>query len=212
MKNFNRKDKIDREKRPHRDWGKDSEKPAMHKTTCSKCGKPCEVPFKPTGSKPIYCSDCYIREPNEGPRRSGFGTGDRPFHGKGHSERNFADKYSDRPSSFTAVCDACGAECEVPYRPKRGKPVYCADCFEKNDHSKNSGVDAFRKELETIQFKLDQILKLLTRTEAETGKEEPKAEKKTKKAAAAKPAVKKASTAKKKTAAPKTTETDEPEG
>jgi CxxC-x17-CxxC domain-containing protein len=31
----------------------------MHKTTCSECGKDCEVPFKPTEGKPVYCRDCY---------------------------------------------------------------------------------------------------------------------------------------------------------
>ena len=31
----------------------------MFKTTCSNCGRECEVPFKPTGSKPVYCSDCF---------------------------------------------------------------------------------------------------------------------------------------------------------
>ena len=31
----------------------------MFKATCSNCGKECEVPFKPTGTKPIYCRDCF---------------------------------------------------------------------------------------------------------------------------------------------------------
>lgn len=31
----------------------------MHKVTCDGCGKECEVPFKPTESKPVYCSDCF---------------------------------------------------------------------------------------------------------------------------------------------------------
>ena len=31
----------------------------MHKATCSTCGKGCEVPFKPDGSKPVLCSECF---------------------------------------------------------------------------------------------------------------------------------------------------------
>ena len=31
----------------------------MTKVTCSACGDKCEVPFKPTSSKPVYCSDCF---------------------------------------------------------------------------------------------------------------------------------------------------------
>jgi len=31
----------------------------MHDTTCSKCGKQCQVPFKPHEGKPVYCRECY---------------------------------------------------------------------------------------------------------------------------------------------------------
>ena len=34
----------------------------MHKATCSDCGKECEVPFKPTEGKPVYCKDCYMKK------------------------------------------------------------------------------------------------------------------------------------------------------
>ncbi|MEY2665403.1 MAG: hypothetical protein RLZZ480_508 [Candidatus Parcubacteria bacterium] len=32
---------------------------SMHKATCSNCGKACEVPFRPDGSKPVLCSECF---------------------------------------------------------------------------------------------------------------------------------------------------------
>ena len=31
----------------------------MHKATCADCGKECEVPFRPSGDKPVYCSECF---------------------------------------------------------------------------------------------------------------------------------------------------------
>jgi CxxC-x17-CxxC domain-containing protein len=31
----------------------------MTKVVCSSCGSDCEVPFKPSNNKPIYCSDCF---------------------------------------------------------------------------------------------------------------------------------------------------------
>lgn len=34
----------------------------MTEVTCSSCGKPAQVPFKPTEGRPVYCSDCYTRE------------------------------------------------------------------------------------------------------------------------------------------------------
>src|SRR5258705_6610285 len=31
----------------------------MHKATCSNCGAETEVPFQPTGVRPVYCKDCF---------------------------------------------------------------------------------------------------------------------------------------------------------
>ena len=31
----------------------------MHQATCAECGDRCEVPFKPNGEKPVYCSNCF---------------------------------------------------------------------------------------------------------------------------------------------------------
>ena len=43
----------------------------MHSAVCAACGKTCEVPFQPTGEKPVYCSDCFQNQ------RSGGGGSDR---------------------------------------------------------------------------------------------------------------------------------------
>ena len=37
----------------------------MHKAVCSECGKECEVPFKPTEGRPIYCKDCFSKRRRE---------------------------------------------------------------------------------------------------------------------------------------------------
>jgi len=89
MKNFSRGGSGDfgrgrsGDRRPDRDsggrgfssgksWGKrgDSET-QMHKTTCTECGRGCEVPFRPTGEKPVYCSACFE---NKGGKRANFDT------------------------------------------------------------------------------------------------------------------------------------------
>jgi len=31
----------------------------MHDAKCAECGKDCQVPFKPSGDKPVLCGDCY---------------------------------------------------------------------------------------------------------------------------------------------------------
>ncbi|MFC1741466.1 CxxC-x17-CxxC domain-containing protein [Nanoarchaeota archaeon] len=30
-----------------------------------------------------------------------------------------------------AKCADCGNECEVPFKPRVGNPIYCRDCFRK---------------------------------------------------------------------------------
>lgn len=31
-----------------------------------------------------------------------------------------------------AICADCGKECEVPFRPREGRPVYCKECYAKH--------------------------------------------------------------------------------
>ena len=33
----------------------------MHKVVCADCGQECEVPFKPDGTRPVYCRECYAK-------------------------------------------------------------------------------------------------------------------------------------------------------
>ncbi len=55
----------------------------MFDAICSNCGKACQVPFRPTGEKPVYCSDCFEKmggrdSAGTRPERSGgFGRGNR---------------------------------------------------------------------------------------------------------------------------------------
>ncbi len=65
-----------------RDSGRSSYgQPTMHEVTCDKCGQSCEVPFKPTGGKPVYCSDCFRKgegsESGSRGRRQDFRSGSR---------------------------------------------------------------------------------------------------------------------------------------
>ena len=31
-----------------------------------------------------------------------------------------------------AVCADCGKDCEIPFKPKEDRPVYCKECFAKH--------------------------------------------------------------------------------
>lgn len=48
--------------------GDRDERPELHDAVCNECGKSCQVPFKPNGSKPIYCRDCFRKEEEGEPR------------------------------------------------------------------------------------------------------------------------------------------------
>ena len=57
-----------------RDSGsRDRREMPMCDAVCAKCGKNCKVPFKPTGDKPVYCSDCFGNQRGEN-RPSGLAT------------------------------------------------------------------------------------------------------------------------------------------
>jgi len=98
----------------------------MFKATCSDCGKECEVPFKPTEGKPVRCQDCFRKAR---PARNNGGRRRFDNHRSGGFNRNF----NSRPRVMTkTTCSSCGKECEVPFKPTQGKPVYCQDCFRNN--------------------------------------------------------------------------------
>ena len=40
----------------------------MHPAVCAQCGKDTQVPFLPRGDRPVYCSDCFSKQPSQ-PRR-----------------------------------------------------------------------------------------------------------------------------------------------
>jgi CxxC-x17-CxxC domain-containing protein len=40
----------------------------MFKVRCAECGKETEVPFRPTGDRPVYCRDCFADKQDDGPR------------------------------------------------------------------------------------------------------------------------------------------------
>ena len=52
---------------PRRDFGGPKE---MHKAVCAECGQECEVPFRPTSNKPVYCSDCFEKRSKGSSSRS----------------------------------------------------------------------------------------------------------------------------------------------
>ena len=94
----------------------------LFKTICSQCGKSCEVPFRPTGDKPVYCNDC-------------FGATKDRVGGRSFEKRDFKPRvsYGSR-ESFTP-----------PAAPDKR-------------------IDDLKRQLDTIQGKLNDIMQLITVT------------------------------------------------
>lgn len=103
---------------------------------------------------------------------------------------------------YQAVCDNCGKECQVPFRPTQGKPVFCSDCFRNQKEGSERPNFGDRRpdqlnqqperreqpnneaQFQVLNTKLDNILKILEsvseEVETESLEEEiaPKVEKK----------------------------------
>lgn len=136
----------------------------MYKATCDRCGKTCELPFKPSGNKPVFCKDCFNSSEGFDSRRS-----ENRSPGKFNSE--------DR-QMYDAVCANCGNDCRVPFRPTQGRQVLCSRCFEKNDtHGSDrkpfdrqdnrpapTSPTNYHAQFEALNAKMDRILTFLTPT------------------------------------------------
>ena len=56
-----------------RSFGDGNRKPAtLHRAVCGQCGVSCEVPFRPTGERPVLCKDCFKRNGDSFPKPSRF--------------------------------------------------------------------------------------------------------------------------------------------
>lgn len=120
-------------------------------------------------------SDRFEEKPRNRSSSRGVGRFERKeSRGFSRGPREFNDRSSGRPrfdkEMHEVICDKCGKTCEVPFRPTAGKPVYCNDCFRKNDggndsrdsrRSSNSESSSNGNDLREINKKLDKIMKAL---------------------------------------------------
>lgn len=158
MGNFNRGGRSGREQNFNRGSfnNRDSDRQVvMHSAICGKCGKDCEVPFKPTNDRPVFCSSCFENNRNSDSRRFENINSERPT--------NFDDR-----QMFNAVCADCGNSCQVPFQPSNGKPVFCSNCFgdKKEGGSRNreqfNSQPQYKEQFEELNNKLNKILTILT--------------------------------------------------
>ena len=140
--------------------GRRGDRPEMFDAICDQCGKDCKVPFRPSGDKPIYCSECFEGKGGDDRGRS---RDRRPSYGRD----NFRGR--EERQMFSVVCDQCGKDCEVPFKPQSSKPVLCSECFEakngKRDQRSSRGCNCdcgdLKADIEKLNKKLDRIIDIL---------------------------------------------------
>lgn len=79
--------------------GRDNDRTEMFSAVCATCNKKCEIPFKPSNDRPVYCSDCFqSNREREGGRNEG---------GRRDSsrDRDSSERYPKNSSSFTPQRD-----------------------------------------------------------------------------------------------------------
>ena len=76
--------------RPSRE--RNSKGSLMFQSYCSECGEKCQVPFKPTGEKPVFCSICFDQQQGGGSsRRDDHRRDDRGSRGNYNRKETFQD-------------------------------------------------------------------------------------------------------------------------
>jgi len=58
----------------------------MYAATCASCQKSCEVPFRPSGDKPVYCSNCFGKKQDDAAKD--FKGGDRNSYSRPQSNNS----------------------------------------------------------------------------------------------------------------------------
>lgn len=132
----------------------------MFKAVCAECGEECEVPFKPSGDRPVLCSICF-KQSGRGEERS-----------ERRDDRGSFDRSRDDKRMYDATCAECGQHCQVPFQPKPGRDIFCSDCFANGDkreersfapsHNQAPASANLEKHFEKLHAKLDKLISLLT--------------------------------------------------
>jgi CxxC-x17-CxxC domain-containing protein len=94
----------------------------MFSATCASCHKPCEVPFRPTSGKPVYCNNCF----------------------RGHNQSS---------GDYGRRGDRDGRE----RFPKRD---FTSSSFSKSQTDERQ-IDILKKQLDSIDSKLDKIMRIV---------------------------------------------------
>ncbi len=106
------------------DRGRDSGRREMHKATCAECGKDCEVPFRPSGDRPVYCSNCFDKRRSEDSGRPNFEERrsfrpDRAGAGGGRDNQQLMDQLKSLHFKLDKILNILSPKVETAIVPKK---------------------------------------------------------------------------------------------
>jgi len=90
--------------------------------TCSDCGA--NFTFS-ASEQEFFASKGFTNEPGRCPDCRAARKRTRGYGGGG------GGGYRQQREMFPAVCASCGANTQVPFEPRSGRPVYCSDCYSR---------------------------------------------------------------------------------
>ena len=102
--------------------------------------------------------------------RDRFGGGGRGFRGRGGG----FDRDRRPAEMHDVICDKCGKECQVPFKPTGDKPVLCRDCFRQSGGGSRGGPSQSGispEQFNQLNAKLDKIIEILESLEIEPEEE-----------------------------------------
>jgi len=114
----------------------------MFSATCDGCKNQCEVPFKPNGTKPVFCNDCFKSEGSSNDRDRG--SNNKSFGGRDRDSRDSGRKPDFNKGGDRPVTSGWQSSTAVP------------------------NYSEVKKELDALNKKIDSLITLLSPTQAKS--------------------------------------------
>lgn len=140
-------------------FGSSREQPTMHKATCSDCGNVAEVPFRPTGEKPVFCRDCFGGKKDNG-RDGSF------------SKRSFDDRFEGNAPypGKKSFKDTAGKPARAEYKAAAPSGGAFGEDVKRQLSEMNSKIDRLVSALEKMTTTSSSSEKTIAKPKAVTAK------------------------------------------
>jgi len=83
--------------------GGGSDRAEMHSAICDQCDKECQVPFKPTGDRPVFCNNCFKSQGEKPGKSDRKDFGDRGYEKRDRPAPNMENVYTTKGNAGAGV-------------------------------------------------------------------------------------------------------------